>query len=365
MVDVLDRARRIADDVLFPAALRVESGPGVPREHLDLLAAEGFYGLPAPAEVGGLGVTDLPTAARVVEILADGCLTTTFVWLQHLASVRAVAASDRPGIRDTWLVPLATGRRRAGVVQAALRPGPPTVRATGYDGGYLFDGDAQWVTGWGMIDTLYAAARDEHGALVWALLDAVPDDSLRIETLDMAVLSASRTVTARFVSHLVPRARVVAVVPGEDWSRQPAAGLRMNGSLALGVAARCCTLLGPGPFDAALDECRAALDAAAAPDAQPGADDATAHARADGATVRAPADEAMARARAAASDLALRAAAALAVGTGARAVRVDQHAQRLLREALFLLVFGSRPAIRAALLDRLTGGAGGTASTRA
>jgi hypothetical protein len=32
---------------------------------------------------------------------------------------------------------------------------------------------------------------------------------------------------------------------------------------------------------------------------------------------------------------------------------VDQHAQRLAREALFLLVFGSRPGIKSALLRRL------------
>jgi hypothetical protein len=34
-------------------------------------------------------------------------------------------------------------------------------------------------------------------------------------------------------------------------------------------------------------------------------------------------------------------------------VLLDQHAQRLAREAIFLLVFGSRPVIRDALLARL------------
>jgi hypothetical protein len=34
-------------------------------------------------------------------------------------------------------------------------------------------------------------------------------------------------------------------------------------------------------------------------------------------------------------------------------IAVDQHAQRLAREAVFLLVFGSRPAIKQALLRRL------------
>jgi hypothetical protein len=60
--------------------------------------------------------------------------------------------------------------------------------------------------------------------------------------------------------------------------------------------------------------------------------------------------EAIAEARAAASELAVRAAAALTVQDGSKSVMVDQHAQRLVREAQFLLVFGSRPAIKSALL---------------
>jgi hypothetical protein len=54
-----------------------------------------------------------------------------------------------------------------------------------------------------------------------------------------------------------------------------------------------------------------------------------------------------------ASELAVRAAAALAVQDGSRSVTADQHAPRLAREALFLLVFGSRPGIKSALLRRL------------
>jgi alkylation response protein AidB-like acyl-CoA dehydrogenase len=61
----------------------------------------------------------------------------------------------------------------------------------------------------------------------------------------------------------------------------------------------------------------------------------------------------MPAARAAASELCWRAAAELLVATGGRSVLTDQHAQRLAREAMFLLVFGSRPSIKADLLRRL------------
>jgi hypothetical protein len=49
----------------------------------------------------------------------------------------------------------------------------------------------------------------------------------------------------------------------------------------------------------------------------------------------------------------MRATAALITSQGSRSILADQHAQRLAREAMFLLVFGSRPAIREDLLRRL------------
>ncbi|NHW87914.1 acyl-CoA dehydrogenase, partial [Escherichia coli] len=43
----------------------------------------------------------------------------------------------------------------------------------------------------------------------------------------------------------------------------------------------------------------------------------------------------------------------LATTTGSAAVLRHRPTERLMREAMFLLVFGTRPAIRADLLDRL------------
>jgi hypothetical protein len=48
-------------------------------------------------------------------------------------------------------------------------------------------------------------------------------------------------------------------------------------------------------------------------------------------------------------ELAVRSAAALAVRDGSKSIMADQQPPRLAREALFLLVFGSRPPIKTAL----------------
>ncbi|MFC7248027.1 acyl-CoA dehydrogenase family protein [Catellatospora aurea] len=318
------RAAEIADEVLFPAALAVDAADRIPASHLDLLAAEGFYGVAAPADGSGM---DFPLAAALVETFASGCLTTAFVWLQHHGPVLAAAHSDRPGIRETWLEPLTKGLRRAGIALAGLRSRTAPMRVRATDGGYLLAGAVPWVTGWNMIDTLYTAARDEHDDVHFLFVDAADAPTLTTTPLELVAVQASRTVDVRFDGHFVPADRLVDLQAYEKWSSSDASGSALNGFLALGVVNRCCRLLGPSPLDAELAAARAALLAA------------------DAAAVPA--------ARAAASDLVLRATAQLTVRTGARAVLRDDHAQRLLREAAFLLVFGNRPAIRDALLARL------------
>jgi hypothetical protein len=119
--------------------------------------------------------------------------------------------------------------------------------------------------------------------------------------------------------------RVTLIEDYEHWRARDAAGLRPNGALALGVTRRCCALLGPSGLDGELLAAREQLDQAT--------------------------PETMPAARARASLLAMRAATRLALEGGGRSMLTDHHAQRLAREAMFLLVFGQTASIRAAQLD--------------
>lgn len=313
-------AERIAEEVLFPSALEVDQAEDVPVERLDMLAEAGLYGLAGPADAGGMGLPDLQTGLRIVETLAGGCLTTTFVWMQHHGVVRALNDAPSP-LRESWLEPLCRGTRRAGIAYSGLRrPGPPVLRAQPVDGGWALDGVATWVTGWGRIDVIRVGARAPGGEVVWLLMDALASPSLRVERLRLAAVNASATVTLHFDDHRVPSQRLLGTEPYDEWVARDRASLRNNGSLALGIAGRCASLLGPSRFDAALLRCRQALDGAA-PDEMPAA-------------------------RGAASALAMDLAVTLVAAGGGRSILLDQHAQRLAREALFLLVFGQTAAIR-------------------
>lgn len=325
MIDsTVDAARRLADEVLFPAAIATDSSDLVPRSNLDALAHEGFYGLTGSVEYGGLGA-EFRTVCEVVETLASGCLTTTFVWAQHLSPVWLLSSTPNDSLRERWLRPLCAGEIRAGIALSAFRPDRPHVRGERVEGGWLFDGVAPWVTGWGRNDILLTSALSADGRVVRALVDARASESLSARPLRLVGANASGTVELTFRSHFVPADRVVTddpYIPPPDFD----GGGRLNGSLSLGVARRCCSLIGPSPLDAELVERREQLDRAT--------------------------DETMAAARAAATELAYRAAGALAVHTGSRSLLMDHHAQRLMREAAFLLTFGTRPAIRAGLLRR-------------
>jgi alkylation response protein AidB-like acyl-CoA dehydrogenase len=340
----------LADELLFPTALATDAGERVPPGHLDALADAGLYGLYGPAAAGGLDA-DALTGLRVVEILAGGCLTTAFVWIQHQPTVRAVAASTTPGMREEWLEPLCRGQRRAGIAVAGIRPSAAAVTARPAPGGWLVNGEVPWVTGWGMVDVLRLAARCEGGEVLWALVDAVESPTLTCRRSRLMAVDASVTVVVQFRDHFVPAERVTEVEAYDRWLAHDARGLRGNGSLALGVAGRCCRMMGPGLLDEELEACRAALDRAAG--LVPGNDGAGSAESADPAGAD---PDALAAARARASELAARAAAALAVSTGSRAVLRDQHPQRLAREAAFLLVFASRPSIRNELLKRILRG---------
>jgi alkylation response protein AidB-like acyl-CoA dehydrogenase len=333
--DVLFLARELADQVLFPDAMRVDRLDVLPSAHLDELAVAGLYGAPAPVQAGGLGL-DVREVSAVVEELAGGCLAAAFVLIQHFRLLATLAGQAvRPQLRDRWLAAACQGRLRSGLALTGLIPGPPRLRAEIAEGGWRLDGTAPWVTGWGLVDVVEVVARGPEDTVVTLIMDAAAQPGLSVTRQRLAAVDASVTVRLGFDGLVVAPDRFAGQEPFDPAASVQPAGLRVNGSLALGVARRCVRLLGASPLDDELAACRERLDAAL--EGGPAA---------------------MAAARAAASELALRAAAALTVRDGASAITVGAHAQRLAREALFLLVFGSRPAIKSELEARLGAAAG-------
>jgi alkylation response protein AidB-like acyl-CoA dehydrogenase len=215
------------------------------------------------------------------------------------------------------------------VALGGLLPGPARLRAEPSGEGWTLEGHAPWVSGWGIVDVLFVTARGPNETVISCILDARDQPGLRVTRHQLAALNATATVRLDFDGLLVNPDRYVNEQPYAP-GREGPEGLRANGSLALGIIRRCCALLGPSPLDEDLKARRDELD------------------RADVHT--------MPLARARANVLALRAAHLLSVERGSQASLVDDVAERTTREASLLLVFGSRPSIKASLLELLSRG---------
>ncbi|MEU0885782.1 acyl-CoA dehydrogenase family protein [Lentzea sp. NPDC005914] len=341
MTDMLTKAAKIADELLLPAAAEVDRTGRIPAGHFERLAEDGFYGLVAPAELGGPGV-EFGDFLRIIEILATACLTTTFTWLQHHGVVMGLAMTPNEALRERYLPKAASGELRGGGAFSGVLPDPPRVRAVRSGDGWSITGQVPFVSGWGLVDVLHVSAFDEStGEVVSGLIDAHEGDGIAaVHPLTLVAAQASNTVRLEFRDLHLPDDRVTTRADRREYVAGLALGLRVDCSLAFGLIARATTQLeaiGCGELAESF--------------------------RAEAAGVRDRFDAAMAEParlpalRAACSELAHRVCTAYVVAAGGPSLVTAHEAQRLARESLFTLVVASRPEVKAALLGLLEGAA--------
>jgi alkylation response protein AidB-like acyl-CoA dehydrogenase len=312
-----------ASDRLQVRASAIDSADSIPPQQFDALAATGLYGAFASTAAGGLelGLGELCT---IVEQFASACLTTTFVWIQHFRLLASLLDPATPESIRERLPLVVNGQMKGGVALSGLHPGPPHLKAIEMKDGWHLDGDAPWVSGWGIVDVIFVTARTSDDTIVSFIIDAMERSGLVATRHQLSAMNASSTVRLVFTDFLVSHSGYVGSQPYAPGLERPA-GLRVNGSLALGITRRCCELLGPTSLDDELRDCREDLDAYEVKD--------------------------ISISRARATELAVRAAHVLAVSRGSQSAISGDIAERTSREAALLLVFASRPAIKESLLD--------------
>ncbi|MGW5093965.1 acyl-CoA dehydrogenase family protein [Streptomyces nodosus] len=336
---LLDRALRLAQDLLVPNAERVDQ-EGVPMSHVEAVKRSGLLGMSAPVECGGSGA---PAAVvrRTAEILAGACCSTWFVQTQHHTPVLTLTKSELP-VRERLLGPLARGELLSGVAYAHIRRYPRTpVRVTRERGGLRFDGTVPWYTGWGLNDVMLLAGVTDTGEALFAFAEAREQPGLRAsEPLRLAALTAARTVSLQLDGLRLPEEAVALCSPYEQWAAGDRSKTVSTSPAVFGITEAALGLLDEEdavPLRARLEEVRGG-----------------AYALADRAAPHEHLEERLAL-RIEAYDLMRTATTAAVVTGGGRALLLSARAQRLAREALFLLVQGQTAESQRAHLDALTG----------
>lgn len=327
-----DAAAHLADTLLRPRAEQVDVA-GVPRSHLDALAAAGLYGPLPPLE-----------ARRVTELLAGADGSTWFVTAQHALPLLQATLAGHPRLSG-----LADGSTPAGVAFAHLRRTPCPVTATRTAGGWRFDGAVDWTTGWGLVDLLLLGGATDDGRLVFALLPAVPQPGLTTTPLALAAMGGTATVSLALDGLHAADDDVTLVVDRAEWLEADRLRTANVGPQTLGLLQETASRL------AAAGERRS--DAGALALAREVAERTAslrerAYGLVDDVAAEERLDERLAL-RADALTLACRATAGLVAATGGSAMALAAAPQRLAREALFHLVQAQTPPVRAATLAAL------------
>ncbi|MBZ6082935.1 acyl-CoA dehydrogenase family protein [Streptomyces olivaceus] len=340
-------AHRLADGLLAPSAQRVDQDV-VPASHLAAVRRSGLLGVSAPVESGGTGAPDA-VAREVAEILAGACLSTWFVQTQHHTPVRLLGRAA-PGLpaRERLLRPLAGGELLAGIAYAHVRSHPRVpVRATAERGGVRFDGTVPWYTGWGLNDLMLLAGVTGADEVVFAFADAREQPGLRPSPpMRLAALTAARTVSLALDGLWVPEESVVLRTPREEFARVDVPRSTNTSPAVFGVAYAALDLLASAPDErGAADSLRARVDEVRE----------RAYALADHPVPHEHVAERLAL-RTRAYDLLRSATTAAVVAGGGRATSLDHPAQRLAREAMFLLIQGQTTPVREAHLEALAAG---------
>ncbi|OZD18290.1 acyl-CoA dehydrogenase [Rhodococcus sp. 06-156-3C] len=331
--DWIDEAKKLSTRLLEPAAAQVDQSATIPPTHFDELAEQGFYGVALGSD------NPLQTLSAVGEILVSGCLSTAFVWAQHHGTLLRLATSRNQALKERYLPGLQMGLVRAGVSGGGYAaPQRPLIQAHRTSDGYSIEGSAPFVTGWAFVDVLGVSAYDEkNDETVTFLAPASMDSGLSAMRLDLAAANASHTVAVDFDGYHVDETDVMHVARRVR-SRQGSMSMldraivRINGSLALGLARRSLT----------------ALDASGH-GSQTMANKFTA--------VKNSLDRAVSDtsvdihgARAQAGRFAVDASTYYTAVTGSRAVQRGEVAERTAREANFSLVCATTAEIRAQVL---------------
>ncbi|MFI8171514.1 acyl-CoA dehydrogenase family protein [Streptomyces sp. NPDC085931] len=338
-------ARRLARDLLVPQAERVDRTE-VPAGHLEAIRRAGLLGVGAPREYGG---ADAPVAVarETAEILAGACCSTWFVQTQHHTPVKLIATHDSP-VRERLLRPLATGELLAGIAFAHVRAFPRMpVRAVAERGGWRFDGRVPWYTGWGLNDVMLLAGVTDTAEVVFVVADARDQPGLTPSApLRLAALTAARTVSLELDGLWVPEESVVLRMEREEFARIDLPRAANASPAVFGVAAAALELVAGSPEgEATARALRERLDGVRR----------ESYALADHPAPHACVPERLA-VRTRAFDVMRAATTAAIVAGGGRAMALDNRAQRLAREGLFLLVQGQTADARRAHLASLASG---------
>jgi alkylation response protein AidB-like acyl-CoA dehydrogenase len=224
----LQQLRLFLDEHLDPAAIDREAD--IPRAVIDGLARLGVFGMTAPKEFGGRGLSQM-AYCRIMEEIGRRCASTSiFVNVQHSIGMRALLLFGTPEQKRRWLPQLIRGEQLAAFALTEPEAGSDAANVQtraepSADGShFILNGEKRYITNGGIAQVLTVMARtpvaDKKETAVTAFLVTPDMPGFTVVEPRMEKLGIRGTATARLAFRDMR-------VPKENILGPPGKGLRV------------------------------------------------------------------------------------------------------------------------------------------
>jgi alkylation response protein AidB-like acyl-CoA dehydrogenase len=159
----LDQLRSFLNKNLDPA--EIDRQADIPRTVIDGLAALGVFGMTAPKELGGSGLSQM-AYCRMMEEIGSRCASTgIFVNVQHSIGMRALLLFGTAEQKKRWLPPLIKGEKLAAFALTEPEAGSDAANVqtraepSADVSHYILNGQKRYITSGGIAQVLTVMAR--------------------------------------------------------------------------------------------------------------------------------------------------------------------------------------------------------------
>ena len=347
---MLDSAIGFLRSEVAPRAAELDRDVSALKDVVAKMGAKGFAALRVPQEFGGPGFPE-EDFRSFQEEAARASRRVAFLQTQHQSAASMILRSEKQELKERVLPDMVTGKRWIGIGFSQLRrKGPPIMRATPSEGGYILDGTVPWITGYGIYPEFLIGAALPDGDAVFGIvpLQNVEGKISVSPVMQLAAMESAQTVSAEFSGYFLPEEDVAFVKPLDWLASNDMVNITLQGHFAIGCARAGLDILENNANTKKLDFLKEAYDSLFAEwqelrekirKATPSADERTTQERLE--------------LRAHAIELANRCALAAVTSSSGAANSMNHPAQRVYREALVFTVSAQTTAIMEATLLRL------------
>jgi alkylation response protein AidB-like acyl-CoA dehydrogenase len=205
----LGKLRNFLDEHLDPEA--IDRQADIPRDVIDGLARLGVYGMTAPQEVGGRGLSQM-AYCRMMEEIGSRCASTAiFVNVQHSIGMRALLLFGTPEQQRQWLPPLVRGEKLAAFALTEPEAGSDaanvqtTAQPSADGSSFVLNGQKRYITNGALAQVLTVMARTpvpgKSETAITAFLVTPDMPGFEVVEARMPKLGIRGTATARLAFH--------------------------------------------------------------------------------------------------------------------------------------------------------------------